>query len=564
MHSLDTSVKILKAALSDNLDNDSFYDLDLPQGPHSIRQFIEFMTAGNVIVRSIGEAGLAQFPDLTNLNMSFADFLATTVRVGDGGDVHIGTFASGHFSDNLVFALARKVVREGLHEPGDEAALNEVAADSWQGWVRAMALPKNVEAIGGALFDHIFKTLKDRTLLSFFVKPTAPGEFRAWGPSASSGAGRKLPTRVVQGDGHTVTVTVSRYDDEGEVDRVTAYEWLATLCKDGADEPDAAACGMVYVFERENGKPLGNLNHLMVAADIMSDEDTLQAKAFIQQHKDARRVIETSDLCFVWIWERRGGADKGLGASCLTAGLNDLRRRFKKMRTVVFDVRPVQFVDWAAQVDPPMVAVEKQTAIENLISYIERLNLGLDVRPIINCSANHFHDALVAVGQASLGGFDDGSDDDDDDLDEGEHINVEEFSDEIAVLFRRAGLDELADKVNNGDAPYEEITAALKHMVFDPHVHYLRVSGTGSTGMFGEAPEPIEIEEAVDMSEDFAEFLDSLPDHIVVDNAFTLGDDCLICEVRSETPFGTLSELYTLVPKPRPVNLDQVYQYLNL
>jgi hypothetical protein len=99
---------------------------------------------------------------------------------------------------------------------------------------------------------------------------------------------------------------------------LTAYEWSAKLT--GADQAlNAIACGMVYIFEREDGVAIGNRSDLLCAADSVADTDVLQ-KRLLTQHSDADAVINDGDLCFVWLWERRNGTTPGIGASGLQGG----------------------------------------------------------------------------------------------------------------------------------------------------------------------------------------------------------------------------------------------------
>jgi len=87
-------------------------------------------------------------------------------------------------------------------------------------------------------------------------------------------------------------------------------------------------------------------------------------------------------LAFVWLWERREGTAKGFGAKCLVAAVDDLKRRFRRVKTVILDARPAQFADWGSELEPPMVVIQKRTAVDSLVSYIESLPLSTDVRPI--------------------------------------------------------------------------------------------------------------------------------------------------------------------------------------
>ena len=551
---MEHSIGLIREVLKDRLKDDYFGDIFFDHiGPNSIRQFIEFMSAGNVAMRESGAADRAKFPDLTDMNMTFNDFLNSAVKLKNGTSESFRDIFAKQLCTSLVGPLAAKVAHEEQFRQGDADAFREANVDSWSSWATAMSRDNLADRTATAIYEECTAALKDRTLLSFFVKPTPPGEFVMWGPRASSGQGRKLPKRVIAGDSYSVEVKVSRYE---EVDGpVTAYEWQATLTVAGGSAPDAAACGMVYVFDRANGEPTGDLDDLVMAADSMTDDDVLQVKSFIRQHPDASEIIENSDLCFVWIWEKRGGAPKGLGAKCLIAGLADLRRRFKKVRTAIFDVRPTQFVDWTAELEPPAVAVEKQTAIENLVQYIESVPVNYTVRVIFNRSKDPFNDALLALGEASMARFGPPDDDDDD----GVGIDVDLWRDELIELFGVAGLDELAADLEEGDEVQIVVETALRHLVFDAHVHYLRVPNIEDLSVFAyDDRNELPVEMAMARVEGFEEFRDSLPNEMEVESTFFIGD-CFICEVVASTPFGNLLEYFTLVPKPRPMDIQKFF-----
>jgi len=133
---------------------------------------------------------------------------------------------------------------------------------------------------------------------------------------------------------------------------------MAKLTLAGASQHGAAACGMVYVFDRVKGTPTGDKDDLIFAADSMADDDVLQVQSFLDEHEDSSQVIDQSDLAFVWLWERREGTAKGLGATCLVAAVDDLKRRFRRVKTVILDARPAQFADWGSELEPPMVVTE--------------------------------------------------------------------------------------------------------------------------------------------------------------------------------------------------------------
>ena len=556
---MEKSVCLLSEDFAQRLEDDYFNDLDAGGHPVSIRDFIHFLTAGNVSMRRLGLSGHARFPDLTDLSITFKELLQRPLNL-NGRDLTIRTLYSDFVCRPLTFALIQKNAAILSQERASHAALIEMGARNWQEWATEMATPERLIHVAQVLADLAADTLANRTLISFFIQSPAEGKFLSWGPRAASGIGRKLPVKVSEGDGYTVTTTVSRYE---EVEcAVTAYEWQATLTVAGAAEPDAAACGMLYVFDRADGVLIGGLDDLIIASDSMADEDVLQAKAFITQHDDAEQVIEKSDLCFVWLWERRGGARKGLGAKCLVAGYNDIQRRFKKIRTLVLNAHPAQFIDQGSRVQPPMVAVERQTAIENLVAYVHSIDLKTNVRPIFTTLDNPEHDALSAIGDVIKSQFGEDmqpglnrADQDDSGLD------VAAWAEELAELFRMAGLDDLADGLEGGIAPYEEVETALKNLIFEPSVQYMRVSSSGSFERMFLGIDVVPHQIAHESIAGVDEFCEHLPEGmrlISVDKVH----DYVVCTVAAETPFGNLVEYFTLVRKPRPINIDSFFRRL--
>lgn len=560
---MEHSIALLREAYLQRLGDDNFHDLHIQDRPASIHQFVDSLTMGNLAMRHFGLSDAARFPDLTDLNMTFAEFMLLSIQVEDT-PLPLSKLFQEYFCKPVGAGLVFEVAKKSLNTAPAKAALAEVGVGTWGEWASAIVRTSHLDRLAKELAEITKTDLADRTLLSFFIRSPIAGKFSMWGPWATTGAGRKLPTRVIECDGYSVSVEVARYEDV-ECD-VLAYEWEATLTVAGASQPDAAAVGMVYVFEREDGVAVGGLEDLVIAADAMADSDVIQAKAFITQYDDAADVIETNDLCFVWLWDRRGGAAKGLGAKCLAAALQDLRRRFKKVRTVVFDARPGQFSNWTSAVDPPMVAVEKQTAVENLVGYIRSLDLNFDVRTIFARSDDSQREAVVAYSQAMdkrSRGQNDRESGDPDSSEVENDLNLDVWESEISNLLRLAGLGELADDLDDGDASDDIITAAVKHIIFDSSVHYLRPSSSGDfspalIGMLEEVPHEQAHEEIRGMDE----FCQELPDNMLVRAVYWL-DDYAVCTVEADTPFGALTEYFTLVRKPRAINVENFFRNIS-
>ena len=160
---------------------------------------------------------------------------------------------------------------------------------------------------------------------------------------------------------------------------------------------------MVYTFKCEDGFPLAGKSALLDTADLVADTDVLQVNAFFEQHADAHQVIGTSDLCFVWLWERQASSPKGAGKDCLRAAIVDLKKRFRRIRTIIIDIKPSQFISWDGTADPTSIQIEKQHASESLLEYIENLDLGSQVngecRYIVNRQGSDPNGALAVLSK---------------------------------------------------------------------------------------------------------------------------------------------------------------------
>lgn len=337
------------------------------------------------------------FPNVASLTGTFAELLKHSATL-NGATIAVADMVCFEFCIEPLNALLRDVSEDDI-----EREMRECGVRSTSAWLQLMRSEAIAPALVDLLFNQMVTELGHRTLLSFFVKPAPANGFRSIGSWNYSGLGTPLKTRHVEVGDSTVTIDVSRYhQDEMATDLVRAYEWNARLRKHGQIEDVAGACGMVYIFQREDGWPIGDASELLAAADAIADRDVLQAHAFLQQHEDAEDVIVDSDLCFVWLWERRSDGQKGSGADCLKAAVSDLRRRFKSIRTVIIDTKPMQFVDWAKR-DFPIVQVEKQEAIERIVEYVAAIPLrGVAVRHIFNKQEDDSFAALLALNETAF------------------------------------------------------------------------------------------------------------------------------------------------------------------
>jgi hypothetical protein len=394
---MQNSIELINDAFSLCLDDDYFSHLyNRGSLAPSIRDFIQDVVARHCLAAQTSSRS-SLLSDFTDLTIKFSDFQKLGFDVNGRTEV-IASMLRNDFCTASVAPLARKVAIDRDESPALEEAFAEVGADSWETWGEAMARPDCVEKVSAVLSETMIRTLADRTLLSFFIRPPKVAQFSMVGVKSYSGYGRPLPTHVTTHDEYSVEIRVAKYDEV--VCGVIAHEWMAKLTLAGASQDDAAACGMVYVFKRVKGTPTGDKDDLIFAADSIADDDVLQAQSFLDQHEDSSQVIEQSDLAFVWLWERREGTEKGLGAKCLVAAVDDLKRRFKRVKTVIPDARPAQFADWGSELEPAMVVTEKRTAVDSLVSYIKSLPLNTEVRPISNQFRNPHKDALMALHNA--------------------------------------------------------------------------------------------------------------------------------------------------------------------
>jgi hypothetical protein len=262
--------------------------------------------------------------------------------------------------------------------------------------------------LADALMAVLKSRLGQRTIRSFFTVAVASNGYRLWHPQlrAPKDAGQPLARHSIQTDAGHVSVDLLRYTDEEET-HVRAYEWCAELREEMASErPDAVAYGMAYCFDRHDGVPVGGKWALMTAADYLADVDLLQVNAFFEQHEDAEALIEAGDLAFVWLWERRSGARPGAGQACLRAALTDLCRRQRRIRTVIIDLKPYQFVVSDSAGTPAAVHIDKLEAMDRLQAFVDGLQLDRLVkgqcRYIVNRDGDKPDAAMRVLGLAGL------------------------------------------------------------------------------------------------------------------------------------------------------------------
>jgi hypothetical protein len=369
------------------------------EGHESMRKLLQ-----DILSFKPDPGSLLRFPAFPNLDTTLSEFLKTTYTHGTGQTLPIRAPVYSMFCWDTV----QLVIHDAFIFPrscGGEQAKQAIIAESNFTSIeelRAFLEEEDTVAwLANKFMAQMEKSWGRRTLRSFFVIERGPGGFLRWWPGAWTGIGTPLKPNVLFTPVGKTTMRVSRYDETGS--GIKAYEWCAELrANPTAEVPDAIACGMVYVFKRaDDGLPYSGHQSLVASADAVADTDVLQVVSFLDQHDDAEVLINESDLCFVWLWKRKSGTPKGAGGECLMAAIKDIKRRFRKVRTVVVDVRPAQFKSWTDPTDPPAIELAKQEAIEAVHGRLHELDLGKlvsgEMRCIVNNHGGDPEEALAAL-----------------------------------------------------------------------------------------------------------------------------------------------------------------------
>jgi hypothetical protein len=331
-----------------------------------------------VAARPTNSEGL-RLPPLTDLDMTLHQFMTLPYVQRDGRSMTLGAVVFAQFCRNRVATVIEELflvcAEKDLLSHAPTAAGNAPASiDELRHQLDQASVRQQL--------DHIFMTELEqawsaRTLRSFFMtEPNAQG-YMAWWPEARVGEGTALASHAIPTPSGTVVNALTRCNPD-DADAVVAHEWCAELrVVPGTARPDAIAYGMAYTFARDaEGCPLGTVDDLVCASDVVSDVDVLQVDALLEQHPDTPERIAGSDLAFVWLWERAIDSQPGLGAECLKAALNDLASRFPRLHTVAINMKPAQFKCWDGGEDPPAISLAKQEAIDALQQHIDSLRLG--------------------------------------------------------------------------------------------------------------------------------------------------------------------------------------------
>lgn len=346
------------------------------------KQIPTFQSVWELVSCVINEGGLLSHPTFSmraedlNMDMTIKELLSSCI-VGEHGrsspleKLAVDGLCIANISALLTESSVRSTSKEG------QAAFDELVAKSgygsWETMYVSVLQPGNAVALAQVLMQVFWEETGDRALWSYFKKSAGKDGYRTWWPGADSGAGRSLNPHSIATNSGQVTVRASSYSDMCEPG-VMPYEWCAEMhLKPDDAMPDAIAYGMVYVMPRDAGELMCDDSDLRWASDAVSDTDVAQVLAFFRQQIDAHELMEQGDLCFVWLWERREGTPKGIGSECLLAALEDIKKRFRSVRTVIVNLRPGQFTNWGERNEPAVVQVAKQEALEQLEYFVRKL-----------------------------------------------------------------------------------------------------------------------------------------------------------------------------------------------
>jgi hypothetical protein len=156
-----------------------------------------------------------------------------------------------------------------------------------------------------------------------------------------------------------------------------AIEWVAGV---RTQEPWLAVLsGMVYRFDLSRVTGSRSLQ-LLHAADEVSGGDLERARAFLSTYRDAEEILRTGDVAFLREWERRHGTSPGIGLESLAAVCHHLRRRHKRLSSIVLALAPERFAPKAAN-EPLVIAKARLADLYKLRAYVMSIGerLGLKV-----------------------------------------------------------------------------------------------------------------------------------------------------------------------------------------
>lgn len=288
-----------------------------------------------------------------------------------------------------------------------DAALKEAAVNDRSLIDQALHAESRLFQFTRDLLNDLVSKIGNRTLRSYFIRGVQEdGYIWSWDTaSVILENGRDSKPLELQTEHGVCKVYFDKYYMEDSRPLIQAYEWVAELVQGNSDVLSRAN-GMIYKFRRENGLALADSQDLIWAADMVADCDVLEVRSFLSQHEDAEDCYEYGDLAMLSLWERHCEAPKGVGAECLSAAIQLIKKKFKSVQTVVCDVQPAQFINTKPEKDPPSIQVERQEAIEAIVEYLPNVvKHPLELRIIYNRDGNNpdaAWSALVGVSTVNI------------------------------------------------------------------------------------------------------------------------------------------------------------------
>jgi len=390
---------------------DSFGD-DFSEGhPHagppirSVRELCQQLFGSPTSVSGINILGR-----VTDLEMPLRQALRIPCESGNGMPCPLEMVAYSGLCFAHLPGLLRSASRHIASDAGEaefKALIDGSPYHDWDQLTRKVLVGTVTADIARELLAIFWDVIGDRSIRSFFYNPVGKNGYRKWGDYAAGNCGDPLKSNSVTSPRGTTRIEVDSYKMMMESGRVCGYEWRAELFgSDSQAIPDAIAYGMAYTFERDRkGLPYGGRHDLLWASDVVSDTDVSQVAAFFEQQVDADDLIAEGDLLFVWLWERRAGSSSGVGVDVLEAAIKDLKKRFRRIKTIIFCLAPTQFCSWGEEYDPPAILIEKQEAIEKLQAVFETMDPGKWVNGEARFTVKQFmggNETLAYLGKAAF------------------------------------------------------------------------------------------------------------------------------------------------------------------
>ncbi|WP_155835274.1 hypothetical protein [Herbaspirillum sp. RV1423] len=555
------------------------------ESPHvgSVGAAIQHLNSGPAALAYLEESGLQVphnlhqllpltqflFPSQIDESLTIGDLLTRSLKA----DGKLAFDLRGYLYDTFAYEMVEPIYHELLRSEHEQELLDELKVSSREEGFQKISSPQTKDHIASILFDFFLSEMKSRTIVSLFHNNRQPNGYIDDLDLALSHVGTPLKKSVISITETTmpdesselqqampleIEITFSRYNEHGVSFPVRAYEWCATLSP-ATDDRDhiAYACGMIYTIDRAQGSPSDWRSFLHQAADQVADTDVLQMNSFFEQHDDASELILKSDLCFCWLWERKISAPVGSGALVLTEMVKAVRKKFKGVGTLILDTRPSQFRYWDEPFDIPLIAVQKQGAIESITHYVGSLSLPkIQVRHIFNKHEGNQNAAMLALGSEyarnalekgmNASDMSEEEEDDDDFLFLGDYMF---YKDEIARLLESCQYSNLADLVRSEQASNFLIRSALTTILLNDRIPYLPfVSQSEDEDVFADSiPLPDKIWHQVPGIIEFGKALPAGCEIISVLQCLE-GPEILIC-VEVDHPYE-INSLYTLIPKP--------------